>query len=1336
MAVQYTEEQKKVIRERGKNLLVSAAAGSGKTAVLVERIISLITEKQPDGGKPVDIDRILVLTFTRAAAAQMRDKISVAVSKRLAEEPDNAHLERQETLIHNAQITTIDSFCTFLLRNNFSAIGLDPGFRQADEMEAELLRQDSMDAFLEEQYAAKDPAFYRCVEYFCPDKNDDALGKLITRLYRMAMSHPFPEEWLAEHGEDYAVKDTEDLFTKLWFTGLMESIADSIRDMLKQYDGMLEICSLTGDRNGPASYLLTLTAEREALEALLPATDDTAETAYRKLSGLNDLAFERLKAPGKKDDVDPALQDQVKGQRDALKKQIRTIADRYFGTPLETTVRRMQEADGALRELGKLTEGFIEAYAAAKKEKNLIDFDDLEHFALQILGTRGEDGQVSPTATALAYREHFAEVMCDEYQDSNEVQELLLELVSGGKPDAAGNPTLHNRFCVGDVKQSIYKFRLAKPEIFMDKFHTFRADDPVNERIDLDKNFRSRAEVLDCTNFIFDRIMRREIGGIEYDAAAALKNGNLSYPSYPDCRPELIVTELSEQTPDPQEDGEDDDTETGVPETTADLTAHGKEALVIADRIRKLVGTYRVTDSATGELRPARYGDIVILLRNAKSNAKMREVLERQGIPVYIAAKGGYFGAEEIREVLNFLRVLDNPRQDIPLYGVLHGFFGGFSEDEIAAVRLAERADADAGAPHSADTAEAAEVAEAAAASEDQPQVSEAGAESEPENTPENGAALYTALLKWDILQDPVLRDKCSRFLALLGHFRKLRETSSIHELLTAIFDETGYEDYVAALPAGAQRSANLALFLDIAQNFESTSYTGLFNFLRYIDQMKVRELDLGEASAIDENADVVRIMTIHKSKGLEFPIVIVANLTGGFNSSDEKGTLIVENEAGIGLDYVDPVLRTRTTTLRKEAVADRIRRDSRGEELRVLYVAMTRAKEKLILSAAVKDYATTYGKRRKRIGPVQGKLPVSEIASCNSYADLIFSALAAGENNGITAPLSVTFVSPDDLTLSSVEEQAGMAVRQGVLRKAEEAASAGNDALLPDPVLAKTLRNVYSYRYPHAELKDLYTKTTVTELKKAAMHAFDEEGIEEERQQGRRLYPVNVPGEHVVPSFAAEGTGIGDHGGDVGIAASGSVSVPEADGSLGRAASAGQNAGAARGSVIHRCMEIFDYQRFPDPGAVDAAAFEEWKQEMIQTGRIDAAEARVLTADVILPFLHSPLAARMAAADCRGRLFREQPFVLGLPADRIDPAFPASETLLVQGIIDAMFEENGSWVIVDYKTDRVKTASELIDRYKVQLDYYAEAVSRIYDMPVTEEVIYSFELQESIPLK
>lgn len=1398
MAFSFTPAQQKVLDARGHNILVSAAAGSGKTAVLVERIVRLVTDRE----NPLDIDRLLVVTFTRAAAAQMRERIGQALSERLSRDPENQHLQNQQVLLHNAQITTMDSFFTFLLRNYFCDIDLDPGFRQIEQTESSLIAKEVMDSFLEEKYAENDTGFLRCVEYFCPGTGDREIEELILDLCRRAGSHPSWEAWLKERAFDYDVPDEDALFRTSWMQSAVHRLASLFLEMDAQYAAMEKSCLET---DGLEGVLVFLQEERKSLfsgiralmqtgmsfeekdspacpekEDVLKDEDDLLRCLWEEIRRALSYQFPRYPSPrGKKAaGIDPGVKNAVKTMRDAQKKQITGLRDSMAGSGPEIILEMMRSAREPMKKLSSLALEFYGRFLEAKREKHVIDFVDLEHFALDILAQRQEDGTYLPRRAAKALRSFYAEILIDEYQDSNEVQELMLRIISGEEDGR------NNRFMVGDIKQSIYRFRLARPEIFMEKYDAYLPDDPEKERIELDQNFRSRKEVLDCVNSLFMRIMRREIGGVEYNWNVSLKQG-ADYPAAKSCgehsyQAELLLLETGQSSAADEDDqaqgddilGDQADFGTqegyewqelfeGMPEDTPEempagddpgsLTERQKEALLIAGRIRQIVGSLPVRDEESGQMRPARYGDIVILLRSTVGwNEDLRAVFDREGIPSYAESRTGYFAAREIREMIGLLQILDNPRQDIPLYGTLCGYFGGFSQDEIAAIRLM---DSDGqlydALVKSARSSSFEGLEPACAALDDIENIKP----EEPES----------ALPDRSFVMDSGLAARCRDFLDFVETWRGKAQYLSVAEVVEGLLEQTGFLDYCTALPAGGQRAANLAFLRSQAEAFVKTDFTGLFQFLRFIDGIRSQEIDYGEANILDENADVVRIMSIHKSKGLEFPVCFVAGLSKDFSfrKFDASGTMLFDSDWGAGIFYYDPGSRVRATTLRREEIAEKIRRDCMGEELRVLYVALTRAKEKLIMTASMKDWEKKLLAWKSKMAGFymtqgEGKLYPSMIAGASSFAELICEAVMAqagpdsdrvfyGENREDEEfPLQVRIMSEDDLVLHAGREQMDLSRIDEIWRGMEGKPLAGQ----PDPQAAGQIADRYFYSYPHEELRDLYAHTSVSEIKHRAMQSAINsaggasgaalgtalEGLQSAKEGAgpsgegpRELFPEMTPVPYL-PSFIREGTG---------------------DGSVADSEAAAGEGGARRGTAFHRILELIDYKRrdeflqdYSEEKGDDperrGTALDLWMASLSEKGLISEEDAALVKTGPLVHFLRSALAARMARAAEQGRLYREQSFLMGCPADEVEryaagggtdparPRFPHDEMITLQGVIDAFFVENGRIILVDYKTDRVRSAGELTARYQTQLEIYARALQQAYSMPVAEKIIYS----------
>ena len=1273
MGMKFTPEQQRVIELHNSNILVSAAAGSGKTAVLVERIIRMIC----DGEHPADIDRLLIVTFTNAAAAEMRERIAAGITARLEADPGNEHIQKQSALLHNAQITTIDSFSLFLIRNHFNEIGLDPDFRVADEGEIKLLQQEVLAQLLEDAYAGQfvpetPEQFHACVEYFCPGGRESVLEQHILNLSRYAGSFPWPAEWLEERKNDYAAGDMEALVHSDYGQYLTERVNRTVEGCLEKLREVKRLCELP---DGPYMYGELTEAEIEQLERLTSCKDLEEQAAK-----IPAVTFARL--PSKKDDsVDPAKRELAKAIRNSVKDTLSDLSESYFKTPLELAVEQGKACREPLRILLDLVLEFDRRLLAAKQERHLIDFSDMEHYALQILLKREKveesDGtgtdrtetkyRIVPSDVAMEYRQYFQEILIDEYQDSNLVQEYLLSAISGEEEGR------YNRFMVGDVKQSIYKFRLARPELFLEKYDTYQETGDLC-RIDLAKNFRSRIQVVDAVNDVFSRIMSREIGGIAYDDKAALYPGAV-YPAQEDPAygSELLLIRKPEK-------GERE--ESGIGEQHAEgagvLVDYDNvrqlEALAIAARIKQLKGSLQVMEKSTGELRPVRYSDMVILLRTTSGwDEEFKKILEQQGIPVYITSKTGYFGALEVQELLQFLRVLDNPRQDIPLFGVMQSVFGGFTQEEIAQIRSG-------GEGHSRKRMTLYEALK---------EVAQSG------RTVEEGEEISAGESAGE---EAELSQKADTFLQRIGHYRDLTPFTSIRDLLQRILDDYDYLNYVTALPAGSKRRANVEMLLTKASAFEKTSYFGLFHFIRYMEQLEKYDVDYGEADTLDENADVVRIMSIHKSKGLEFPVVFVSGLSKRFNMQDANQSLIVDMDLGVAVDYVDSVRRIKNKTLRRTVLSAKMKEDNLAEELRVLYVALTRAREKLILTAVL-DKADEKWELAQMTG--QERLTYLDFCEAGSYMDFLLPILP---QTGI----AVKTLRTEDLAVEELREQLRMGDRREQLRLI----ACGETTLIGDPEENERklmyLRERFAYQYPHPGLQKLYTKTTVSELKIAAMAEKDEAAFHTFEE--KEVVPY-------IPGFRREQEKV---------------------------------SGAVRGNAFHRTMELLDFTYlFTESGLFTGCPnnYEEYRrgldknrlqnrlEEFLQREtislRLTEEYAKAVSLPKILNFLEQELAYRMWRAQEQGLLYREQPFVLGIDAKRLDPDLPEGEKVLIQGIIDVFFIEDGEIVLLDYKTDVIDSLEALWNRYNVQIQYYEEALTKLMQMPVKERILYSFYLEK-----
>ena len=1227
--VKWTGEQRKVIELRDRNLLVSAAAGSGKTAVLVERIIARIIK----GERPLDIDRLLVVTFTKAAAAEMRERIGEAIEQRLLADSSDDHLQRQQSLLHNAQITTIDSFCMYVVRNYFHLIDLDPAFRVGEEAELTLLRSDVIGDILEKHYSLAEPEFLDFVECYTPGKSDRILEELIGNLYDFSRSYPWPEEWLKEQQAAFVVKDMADLEQKTWMKKILDCVNATARDLKRRCEEAEAICL---KESGPAHYLPAVKSDRELLESLGGLS--SYEEGYRALAHPSFARLSAKRAP----DADERKKEAVKAIRDEIKKGIGDLSRDFFFQVPEEMMKDMNRAAGAVKVLTELTLEFAEEFAARKEEKNLLDFGDLEHCALRIL-VKKENGQILPTEAAGELAARFDEIMIDEYQDSNLVQEVILNSVSR---EREGKP---NVFMVGDVKQSIYKFRLARPELFLEKYLTYSTQDGNYQRIDLHKNFRSREIVLHSANLIFGQIMTKALGGIVYDKSAALYPGAEFAP----CEEAAGTTDVLLLDGAKEDTGDEEGGALYDAQDQADLKE--LEARMIAGRIRELTGDQglMIWDKEKKEYRRARYKDIVILLRTMSGWSELFvDTLSSLGIPAYADTQTGYFQTVEIRTMLNLLRILDNPRQDIPLAAVLYSPIAGFTSRELADMKCGTVSD--------------------------------------------KPLTLYETLCRYSESGGGAAK-KAARFLEMLVEWRKKVPMLPVHELIELLYEETGYYDYVSVMPSGEKRERNMDMLITQAVQFEKAGYHGLFHFVRYVEKLLEYDVDYGEAQTAGENDNTVRIMSIHKSKGLEFPIVIAAGLGKMFNHSDARAKVVLHSELGIGPDSIDPKLRVKAPTLLKKVIQREIRNETLSEELRVLYVALTRAKEKLILSGAVKNLEKQAVKWLGIAGQREKEFLLQRLTAGSSFLDYIVPALVRHPDgreffgaDGVIlqddtwsgARFAIRTYRAPELAMTEVKRQKGNLEKKAWLLS--------QASVVHNREIREELERAAGYSYPYEAQMGIPVKLTISELKKAEQELDTDAGS---------LIPEET--EPVVPRFISRQEPV---------------------------------TGAARGTLYHRVLKGLPLHEVRTGEEVSR-----YIRSRIEAGRLPRQAAGLVRAEDIAAFLATDLARRMREADRSGRLYREQPFVLGLSAAECgyetgDPG----QQLMIQGIIDVYFEEEDGLVLLDYKTDYIPKDKEEIlrERYGTQLALYEKALRQLTRRPVKECFLYSFALRKLISMR
>ncbi len=1215
MKVKWTDDQKKVIDLRDRNILVSAAAGSGKTAVLVERIITMLTDQD----HPLDVDRLLVVTFTEAAAGEMKERIADAIEKKLFDEPDNEHLSRQATLIHNAQITTIHSFCLSVIRDHFHAISIDPAFRVGEEGELTLLRQDVLEEVLEEKYQEKDPRFLAFVSAYGGGKSDKKIREYILKIYDYSRSYPQPEKWLRECMASYEVESVEELENAFYMSLMKERVKAYLQDAEDILQRGILLCL---KEDGPLAYESTLKKDLQIVQALKEAD------GYQCLSeAFGKVAWSRL-VSNKDKSVSELKIKQVKELRDEVKKLIKTIGAQYFYAPVEEILSDLKLCKEPVEELVDLLVSFGKAFEEKKRDRNLIDFSDMEQYALKIL-TEEKDGILVPSPVAKEYQDYFKEIMIDEYQDSNMIQETILtsvSTVSQGK---------YNIFMVGDVKQSIYRFRLSRPELFMEKYNTYQLKDSLTQRIDLHKNFRSRSQVIDSVNAIFRQLMARDLGGIDYDDDAALYVGaSYKETDFVDNKTEVLLYENK------GEEGED------LQVSDKELEARG-----VALKIKELMDHHQVIDKKTGDFRPLRYSDIVILMRSTSGTGDVfSEILTREGIPNYTGTKEGYFASQEIGILLDYLRVLDNKYQDLPLAAVLTSPMGGAKEEDLARVKSAY-----------------------------------------PDQAFHQAVFSYVEDLKKEDgknkEKDPIL--KC---MEEIDKFRKMLSYTSMHELLWKIMDDTGYEDYVSAMPGGEVRKANLQILIQKARSFESTSYKGLFHFIRYIEKLQRYNVDYGEASVEDEGSDSVRIMTIHKSKGLEFPVVFLSGIGKRMNLQDASAAVLLHSKMGIGLDAMNLELHTKRPSIIKKVIQREEYMDTWAEELRILYVALTRAKEKLIITGVGSDLEKKMEPYKCQDGSSQEDkflkvLPYHVRVGVSTYMDWLIPAVCRISDPDL---ISLKLIEGTKIVTGEIKNILTEDIHRWTLES-------WDTETVYNKEMEASIREQFSFQYPFEDSKNQKLKYTVSELKKRIrLQEMTEEALEEAIYEEPELTPL-------IPKFLQEESSL---------------------------------TGALRGTAYHRVMELVPYEEIQeDQEDLTIEKLKEILLRFVEEGKLDKKEADCIRVEDVLGFIKSPLGNRMIRAAENQMLFKEQPFVLGVLESEVEENGNPEELLLVQGVIDVYFQEEEDLVLLDYKTDRVRDEEELIKRYHGQMDYYEKALSQITGKKVKERIIYSFCLKKEIYL-
>ncbi|WP_026476628.1 helicase-exonuclease AddAB subunit AddA [Alkaliphilus transvaalensis] len=1187
----WTKEQKSAIVARDSNLLISAAAGSGKTAVLVERIIGLIID---DG---VDIDQLLIVTFTNAAAGEMRERIAAAIIKALdSNNGKEEHIRRQMTLLNKATITTLHSFCIEVVKRHFHLIEIDPSFRIGDVSETELLKMEALTEVFEAEYEKAEGDFLELVEAFGGNREDIPLQELVLKIFRFIQSQPKPYLWLQEKCHDFnmTIENFED---SSWGNTIKKSIL--IR-LIGAKDALLEAREICQKPSGPDCYMEAVLDDLQQVEALMT---DLSEGVSKFHQSLKKLTHMKLARGGK--DIDPELKEEAKGLRDQAKDILKKINVEYFNLSPEEYVEDINLTAPLMKYLSYVVEDFGKRYQTKKTEKGIVDFNDLEHYTLSIL----EDELV-----AKEYRGKFEYIFIDEYQDSNIVQETIIQRINREE----------NLFLVGDVKQSIYRFRLADPSLFIEKYEKYQLEEgSQNRRIDLAKNFRSRGEILKGVNYLFKNMMTKTLGEVDYDEAAYLYQGR-EFPPIDDPSIELNLIERDYN-------GEELEEELELME---DIEV---EAKIVANRI-KVALEEEIFDEKINDYRKVDYKDIVILLRATQNwGSIFLETFIQEGIPAYADANAGYFQTTEITIFLNLLKVIDNKRQDIPLLSVMRSPIGGFTIDELIEIRITHRK-----------------------------------------------GSYYEAIEKYVEEKTGELKEKLQIFKEKINHWFEISRYMKLDDFIWKILTDSGYYHYVGAMPGGLQRQANLRILLDRAAEFQKTSIKGLFNFIHFVGKLQSNKGDLDAAKILSENDNVVRIMSIHKSKGLEFPYVIVAGMGKNFNLRDSNDHVLLHKELGLGPRYVDSQLRVTRDTIAKIAMKDQIKIESLSEEMRVLYVALTRPKDKLILIGSMKNLEKQCKKWTKGLGNYS-------LFNAKCYLDWVGSVLIRhplGEKlRELAGDFDPQYFFEDESkwTISFADRGSILAEKVVALnQQAEYKEKLSNPGLQSNSNLVDPIQERLNWQYPYEKSLKIPSKLSVTDIKESHFKRVE--------SLAHKIPPLVK-----MPKFME--------------------SVKEFS-------------PAEKGTILH-----FVLQHLQLKTPKDLTTIEEEINMMIVKELLTAEEAETVDVGKLVTFFNSEIGIRMRASD---HVYREVPFNLRKKAvDVIDGLIDCDDELLIQGVIDCYFQEGEDLILLDYKSDFVLENNlwEMKNKYESQLELYQEALEKITGKNIKERYLYLFYRDEVLEI-
>lgn len=1258
--VTWTEDQKLAIDTRYKNILVSAAAGSGKTAVLVERIIKIITNQD----NPVDIDRLLIVTFTNAAAAEMRERIGEAINQKIKENPDSRNLQKQLILLNKASISTLHSFCLNLIKNNFHQLDMEPNFRVGDTTEINLLKAEALEELLEDKYNEGDEEFLRLVESYCDNKSDRAIGDIIMHLYNFSMSMSDPAAWLNKSAEAFNVGEKFS-FSDLPFKNAL--VEEAQNDIIRALEINNRAMDYILGYEYLQKYVPVFEGDGEILEKALMffEKDDFSDIGF-----FENTSFSRMPVISKLNDEEKAVQEKAKGYREDVKEIWNQVKSRITNAASPEIAKITGKLYPLMKELSSLVIEYKNKFQEKKRERGIIDFNDQEHFALSILEDPEDNSK--PSAVSLELRKKYDEILVDEYQDSNNVQEKIITLICRYEKGQ------RNVFMVGDLKQSIYRFRMAKPELFKDKKGNYpKGGDELNELITLHKNFRSRDEVIKGINYIFRTLMSETAGELVYDEDEELKTG----ADYPDSEEvgtgglvELNLIDLDDHAEEPE--GEEQENDADEEPDMEELDAMQLEARLAADRIFRLIKEEKVYDRHAGGYRNATYKDIVILLRSSnKLSPIFIEEFKKAGIPLFSEGGGGYFETLEIKTILSILEIIDNPIQDIPMIAAMRSPIGGFTTEELADIRIFNK-----------------------------------------------GCSFYDAMIsvlnnkkpeKSDDIIDRIseninLKKKIQDFIDKIEKWRFESKYTPINKLIWDIITSTGYYGYVGALPGGEQRQANLKILFKRAKDFERTSYKGLYSFIYFIHNVRSNSEDMGSAKIIGENENVVRIMSIHKSKGLEFPIVLLCGMSKRFNEGDLKGKILFHQELGFGPTYIDLDNRISFNTSQREFIGKKIKSENMSEEMRLLYVALTRAKEKLILVGSSKKLAERIEKwAEARVS--EGKvIDPYYVKQQNNYLDWAGTAIVRHECGEKLRHYGENLMVKDiieDKSVFNISIYQRSAFEKEIINTVEEKTLEEKLAILISDISMEADESINSklnFDYPYMDAVKLPTVVTVTELKEAHSTAYEDT---EEKLLLSQSDEFKTPSQLMrTPGFLQERKGL----------------TPS-------------EVGTAYHSIMQKLSLAED---------MTMDNIQRQVQLMVDRELITFEEYKAVNLNKIEKFYQSEMGQMVIAADRDGRLKRELPFRIEIPPVKMDDSenksVGSNDKMLLRGVIDCYIDNGDEGIIIDYKTDYVPKGNtdEIVERYRIQLEYYEKAVKKVFAKKTINKFLYLFNLDNFVKIE